>query len=259
MRNNILRQLLEEGKPTIGTHIHITWPGIIELIGLTGFFNYVEFLGEYVPYDLYWLDNFARMTELYNMSSMFKVEQSIQHFHAQKAVRAGIQSILFTDIHNAEEAQKCVEIVRTPVNNGLLGCSMSREVGYVYEAGSDNFVKAANDIVIVLMIEKKEAVDNIEEILSVEGIDMIQFGPCDYALSSGCSREEANKIEEKVIKKSLEMGVAIRAEIADLEEANKYLKIGVRHFCFGWDVRILHNWFNTNGKKMKEMLDKEAL
>ncbi|MTI61762.1 MAG: 2,4-dihydroxyhept-2-ene-1,7-dioic acid aldolase [Firmicutes bacterium] len=256
MRQNLLRKRLNEGKPTLGTHIHITWPGIIELIGLTGYFDYVEFLGEYVPYDLHWLDNFARITELYNMSSMFKVEKSIQNFHAQKAVRSGIQSILFTDVHNAEEARRCIKIVKTPKNDGLLGAAMTREVGYVYDSGSDNFVKAVNDIVVVLMIEKKEAVDNLEDILSVDGVDMIQFGPNDYSLSKGCSREEANKIGEEVIRKSIDMGVPARIEIASLEDADKYLNMGIRHFCFGWDVRILSNWFKNNGGILKEMLEK---
>jgi len=42
-----------------------------------------------------------------------------------------------------------------------------------------------DEAIVALMIEKKEAVDNLKEILSVEGIDMVQFGPGDYSLSIG--------------------------------------------------------------------------
>ena len=42
--------------PTLGTRIHSVWPGIVEVIGHTRMFDYVEFLGEYAPFDLHDLD-----------------------------------------------------------------------------------------------------------------------------------------------------------------------------------------------------------
>jgi len=42
MKNNRLRELLNEGKPTLGTHVISTWPGIVEVIGQTGAFDYIE-------------------------------------------------------------------------------------------------------------------------------------------------------------------------------------------------------------------------
>jgi hypothetical protein len=45
MRRNRLRELLNADQPSLGTHIHITYPGIVELIGHAGMFDYVEFLG----------------------------------------------------------------------------------------------------------------------------------------------------------------------------------------------------------------------
>ncbi len=52
MRPNKLRELLKANKPTLATHIHTTWPSVIEAIGHTGLYDYVEFVGEYGPYDL---------------------------------------------------------------------------------------------------------------------------------------------------------------------------------------------------------------
>ena len=57
MRPNKLRELLNAGKPTLGTHIHSTWPSLIEAIGHTGLYDYVEFVAEYGPFDLHDLDN----------------------------------------------------------------------------------------------------------------------------------------------------------------------------------------------------------
>jgi len=59
--------------------------------------DYVEFLAEYTPYSLHDLENWARAVELFNMSSMIKVDQATQVYVAQKAIAAGIQNILFVD------------------------------------------------------------------------------------------------------------------------------------------------------------------
>ena len=42
-KNNVLRDLINEGKPTIGTHVHTVWPGFAEVIGYSGTIDYVEF------------------------------------------------------------------------------------------------------------------------------------------------------------------------------------------------------------------------
>ena len=76
MRPNRLRELLRAGKPTLGTHIHSAWPATIELAGHAGMFDYVEFAGEYAPYDLFALENLARAVDTFpHMSAMMKIEQ----------------------------------------------------------------------------------------------------------------------------------------------------------------------------------------
>ena len=52
------------GPSSIGTHLQTTWPTVVEVVGHTERFDYVEFSGEYAPYDLHGLDNFCRAAEL---------------------------------------------------------------------------------------------------------------------------------------------------------------------------------------------------
>ena len=66
MRRNRLRELLNADQPSLGTHIHSSWPTIIELVGHSGMFDYVEFVGEYAPYDLYALENIGRAVDLFD-------------------------------------------------------------------------------------------------------------------------------------------------------------------------------------------------
>jgi len=155
----------------------------MEVIGLSGGVDYVELTAEYVSFGLDDLDNLARASELYDMSTMIKVDQSLQVFLAQRAVGSGFQAVLFTDVRTADDARTCVEAVRpdTPGSTGIYGSINRRNAGYIAEVGSPDYIKSLHDIVVAIMIEKKPAVENLDGILSVEGLDMVQFGPGDYS------------------------------------------------------------------------------
>src|SRR5688572_13445314 len=84
MRPNRLRELLREGRGSIGTHVHSSWPNVVELLGKAGGFDYVEFSGEYVAYDLKGLDDFCRAAELAGLGAMIKLDQAPRSFLAQR-------------------------------------------------------------------------------------------------------------------------------------------------------------------------------
>ena len=262
MKRNRLRELLNEGKPTLGTHIITPWPGMVEVIGQSGAFDYIEYVGEYSPFSLDLLDNLGRAIELFpDMSSMMKVEEQTRGFIATRAIDAGIQNVLFTDCRSAAEVRECVRLVRTetPEAGGTHGASMRRNVGYCSEPGSKAWVKAMNEVVIAIMIEKKGAIDNLEEILSVEGVDMVQFGPADYSISIGKPGQRENaevkKAHRNMIEMAIKKGVAPRVEVAGFEQAKPYLDIGVRHFCIGWDIVVIFTWCRNQAEGMKELFD----
>ena len=264
MRRNKLREMLNEGKPTIGAPVLSTWPGTVEVIGRTGVVDYIDFLGQYASWDLHDLENLARATELFDMSSMFKVDQEPRTFIAQRALGCGMQNILFADVRTVEDAQECVRCVKpeTPKMGGTNGCHARRNVGYGLEGGSPEYVKAMDDAVIALMIEKKGAVDNLEEVLSVKGIDMVYFGPCDYSLSIGVpgqwSHPKVKEAELKTIKTALKMGVRPRICIEEFytskEDIKKYIDLGVRDFTLPSDFRIVYNLLKHHGEILGEML-----
>jgi 2-keto-3-deoxy-L-rhamnonate aldolase RhmA len=262
MKKNILRKLLNEGKPTLGTHVITPWPGMIEIIGQSKAFDYIEYVGEYSPFDLALLDNFGRAIELFpEMSSMMKVEEQTRGFIATRAIDAGIQNVLFTDCRSADEVRDCVRLVRpeTPEAGGTHGFGMRRGIGYVY-GSAEEWVRSMNDVVIAIMIEKKGAMENLEEILEVEGVDMVQFGPADYSISIGKPgqgrRLEVQKAQEKMIELALKKGLHPRVEIAGFEEAKPFVEMGVRHFCIGWDLTVIFSWCLKQGKGMKSLLGK---
>ena len=265
MRSNRLRELLNAGQPTLGTHIHSTWPSIIELIGHSGMFDYVEFVGEYAPYDLYALENLGRAVDLFpHMSSMMKIEQEPRTYLTIRAIGSGIQNVLFADPRTKEDVEECVRAVRaeTPEARGKHGVGMRRDVRFVLEGGTPAFVKALDDAVVALMIEKASAVENLESLLSVRGVDMVQFGPADYSMSIGLAGQfdhpRVREAERFVIATALKMGIAPRAEISSPAEARRYLDMGVQHFCIGTDMCILFDWFKANGAAMNKLLGQDS-
>ena len=261
MRPNRLRELLRAGQPTFGTHLHTVWPAVAELVGHSGAFDYIEFVGEYAPYDLFALENFARAVDTFpHMSAMMKIEQQPRTYLAVRAIGAGIQNLLFADPRTVDDVRECVRAVRaeSPASGGIHGVGMRRDVGYVVDVGSTAFVQALEDAVVAVMIEKASAVDNVEAMLSVKGVDMVQFGPADYSMSIGLAGQwdhpRVQEAETHVIKTALRLGVAPRVEIDHPDQARRYLDMGVRHFCMGWDVGILFDWFKSQGAAIRAMV-----
>ena len=77
----------------------------------------------------------------------------------------------------------------TPEAGGRGGLAATRDIGYVFPGKTlVDYSDQLNSAVVAIMAEKKSCVDNLEEILSVGGIDMVQFGPGDYSMSIGKHR-----------------------------------------------------------------------
>jgi 4-hydroxy-2-oxoheptanedioate aldolase len=260
MRPNKLRNLLDAGKPTLGTRVHICDPIMVETLGHTGMFDYVEFLAEYAPYDLTDLDNFCRAAELYDLGTMIKVDAEPRQYLAQRGIGAGFQAVMFADSRGVADVQDCVNIIRpeTPEDGGQFGVAM-RRFTYMEYGGTPEYVQFLRDVVVAIMIEKRQAVEQLEEILAVPGIDMVQWGPADYSMSIGKAGArqdpEVKAAERRVFETALRMGVQPRTEIHTVDQAKYYLDMGVRHFNLSTDLRILFAWWKTNGDALRKELE----
>jgi len=263
-RPNVIRELLRAGKPTVGTRLSSTWPLIIEIAGSTGKFDYIEFLAEYAPVEQHDLENIARAAELHNMGTFIKVDYANRAYVAQKAVASGFQAVLFADHRTAEDVEATVKLMRAdcPQDGGAFGYTARRLIGYSAGFTQMQFAAMLRDVVCCFMIEKKEAVDNIDEICAVKGVDMIQFGPSDFSMSCGVdARENGENIraaEEKCIKTALKHGVRPRAEINSPEAARRYLKLGVKDFNISGEIWILSSTWNSYGSGLRDILAEEV-
>ena len=257
---NTIRELLKAGKPTVGTRISSTWPLITEIAGSTGKFDYVEFLAEYAPVEQHDLENIARAAELHNMGTIIKVDYANRAYVAQKAVASGFQAVLFADHRTAADVEATIKILRAdcPQDGGVFGYTARRMIGYSGGFTQMQFADMLRDVVCCFMIEKKEAVENIEDICAVKGVDIIQFGPSDFSMSCGVdARDNAENIraaEEKCIKTALKYGVRPRAEINSPEAARRYMQLGVRDFNIGGELWNLSAAWSSSGGGLRDVI-----
>ncbi|MGI6083918.1 MAG: HpcH/HpaI aldolase family protein [Acetivibrionales bacterium] len=262
MKENRIRNLLKSDKPSIGTRIWSSWPFITEAIGAAGNFDYIEFLAEYAPFSHYDLENICRAAELHGMGSMIKVDFQNRFYVAQKAIASGFQAILFADHKTPDEVRESVRMVKadSPASSGQFGYPSRRYIGFQPEENQLEHARQIDDVVLVFMIEKSEALDNIEEICSIPGVDMVQFGSSDYSMSLGWNEaehvEEWMAAERKMIEVALKHGVHPRCEIfGSPEDAEYYINLGVRHFCFGDEFGNNFNFWKNEGAKMRKITD----
>ena len=87
---------------------------------------------------------------------------------------------------------------------------------------------------------------------------MVQWGPADYAMNIGRAGEfqhpDVKAAEKKVFETCLAKGIPPRAEINSVDQAQRFLDMGVRHFCMGTDINIIHDWLKQQGDTLRNLL-----
>ncbi len=220
---NVLRDLIDAGKPTLGVNVYVPWPGVVEVIGHSRAVDYVEFAGQDAPYDL------------------------------------------FADCETVDDAREAVAAMRpaTPRAGGKSGVNDARDSGWFLHRTIGEYVKTLEQGVVALMIEKKKAVENLEEILAVPGVDMVQFGPADYSVNIGVPGEfdhpDVVKAERHTIETAMKMGLRPRVELEHWEQAEPYIKMGVIDFRIGTDLRMIYDSCLTHGGALAGILGREDL
>lgn len=228
---------------------------MIEVIGATRLADYVELSAQYAPYDLYALDNFAMAGDLYDTPAMIKIDPEPRHFVAQRAIGSGFQSVLFADLRSVKEVEEAIASVRAEPK-GKNGSAMNRAAKYFY-GGSEEFVRYCDDVVIAIMIEKKSLYEHLEEVLNMD-IDMIQFGPSDFSMSVGVPGQETHpkvvEAYERTVKLALKHDKHPRIELDSAANSEKWLNMGVKDYCIGWDVVVMHDYIIQNLAPLRKQL-----
>jgi 4-hydroxy-2-oxoheptanedioate aldolase len=158
-----------------------------------------------------------------------------------KVLDAGAYGVICPMINSAAEAAAFVAACRYPPA-GIRSCGPIRANIY---AGPDYIANANRTIVTMAMIETRSGLDNLEEILSVEGLDAIYVGPSDLSLALGCE-PRLDPIERVVVEAIEHIVTRARAKkivpgfhTESPAYALKMIQQGFRFVTVGSDVRLL--------------------
>ncbi len=260
IRPNKLRYCLDNHLPTLGTRVESPWAYMTELPASSGLFDYVEFEGEYAPHTEPDVENICRAAELYGCSTVVKVDRQNRAFMAQKAIACGASGILFADLYTADEVRETLYTITSSYPDGGNFGRPNRRLGMNGSGRMrmSDYRKMTDDVVKMIMIEKVDAFKNLDEICKVPGVDMVVYGPFDYALNSGWEMdhngEDLEKIHREIIAISLKNGVQPCVLLDDNSKVKYYYDLGVRHFNVGDEMQMHINYYAKECAPVRDIL-----
>lgn len=237
MRNLAKAKLLAD-EPVMALMSIVHNPAIVEMAGLGGF-DLICIDGEHSSLDRQTLENLVRAAELVNITPI--VRTAINHSdEILPFLDTAVQGLLVPHVNTVERAKMAVDAVKyAPLGTrGLSGGRVRRYDGVNPAEQIENFNR---ETLVMIQIEEKEAVDNLPQLLEVEGIDMFVIGPGDLSHSLGYTGQaqhpEVLRVVDECIETILAGGqrVGIRHDGFDL--SRKRIADGVR-LIFAGDGRL---------------------
>jgi 4-hydroxy-2-oxoheptanedioate aldolase len=165
----------------------------------------------------------------------------------------GVQSVLIPFVENPEEARRAVAATRYPPAGirGTAGSARASRYGRV----ADYLKKANEEICVLVQVETRGALDQIEAIAQVEGIDGVFIGPSDLAASIGhignMQHPEAQNAYEEAVRRLTAVGKPAGILTPNEEEARRYIDWGYRFVAVGADVGLLARNADALAKRFK--------
>ncbi len=182
-RENKLKKTLQSGGKVLGSWAALDGANATEIMAMAGF-DYLLLDQEHGFGDHAQLIHQLQAMSATETTSVLRVP-SHDPDYAKRVLDAGVECIMFPSVNSAAQAADIVKACRyAPAGQRGMAPGVIRASNY----GNDlaNYVKTANDnLMVICQIETVEAVDNIEEMVKVEGVDMFFIGPSDLSASNG--------------------------------------------------------------------------
>jgi 4-hydroxy-2-oxoheptanedioate aldolase len=186
MYENHLKEKMKEG-PVYGIAIYSGSPAMVEVAGNFGLdFAFID--AEHTGFEVGSLKECILAARCSGISPLVRVTRP-DEIQIRKALELGAEGVIIPHVRNRQDAELCVRGARFPQEGQPLwrrGYD-SNVRSAAYSSGDfkgTDYIRHSNETELVIpMAEDYEFMDNIEEILSVPGLDAINFGPTDYAMS----------------------------------------------------------------------------
>lgn len=242
---------VSQNKLTYGTWITMAYPEVVEALSYLPF-DWFVFDMEHAPLTIRDVEFLMMAIKSNTITPIVRVPWN-DFVVIKQALDIGAQGILVPYVNNREEAIKVVKATRYPPE-GIRGVGPRRCVNYGFVNMKEYFKRANKEIVVIVQIETAEAVNNVNEILSVDGIDGIFIGPNDLSASLGVFREFNNPTYVNAIDKVLVAAKSMN-KIAGImtqnpEDALDKVKKGFNFIALSSDIVYLIKGFTDAFKTL---------
>jgi 2-dehydro-3-deoxyglucarate aldolase len=253
-----LKQKLKNNKLTIGSWIMIGDPMSVEVMALAEF-EWLVIDIEHTSIDLKTTENLIRTIQSKNIKALVRVSKN-EEVIIKRILDMGADGIIVPMINSKEDAIQAVEYAKYPPI-GKRGVGLYRASGY--GVTFEEYKKWVNEeLVIIVQIEHIDAVNNIDDILSVEGIDGTIIGPYDLSGSMGYpgefERDDVKIAVETVVEKCKKMNIPAGFHVVDTDPSKLQVKIdqGCTFLAYGIDYFFMRDASMNGMKQLKERSQK---
>jgi 2-keto-3-deoxy-L-rhamnonate aldolase RhmA len=184
LRPNLMKAKLKAGEPTLGCSVMFPSPQIVEMLGHAGF-DWVLLDCEHGSLSLADVEVMAMAADAVGITPIARPRGNTVP-DIQSVMDRGVMGVQVPHINSAEDARRAVSAVKFGACAGRGLAAGTRPDDWGLGAKMPDFTAAANEQSLVcVQLEHEIAIRNVDDILSVEGIDVFFIGPSDLSQSMG--------------------------------------------------------------------------
>ena len=234
---------MRRGEPSIGSWMSMAHPSIAEILAMAGY-DWIVIETEHTAIDVSEVLRLIIAIEQRGSVPLVRLAWN-DPIQAKAVLDSGAAGVLVPMVNTKADAELAVSMTKYPPL-GSRGVGLARAQGY--GINFDAYVTNANaDTLLLVQIEHREAVENIEQILSVTGIDGVFIGPYDLSLSLGIpgrlNHPDILAAKQKVLAATLAHGLIAGMHFVQPQTAasdcQKAISEGYRFIALGTDILFL--------------------
>ena len=236
-----IRKKLSLDNPSIGSWIQIPAPSVAEVMGQSGY-DWVAVDMEHGAISIHQLPDLFRALELGGTLPLARIAEG-QVKDCKQVLDAGAGGVIVPMIETAEQLREIKDACCwPPVGSRGVGFSRANLFGKYF----DSYVEEAQTPMLIAMIEHINAVDKLDEILQVDGLDAIMIGPYDLSASMGITAqfehaEFVNIIERiKLICNKNRIACGMHVVMPDSDRFQDAVDSGYQWIAYSIDAAFLY-------------------
>ena len=236
-----LKGRLANNELTVGSWVTLGHPSIAEIMAGAGF-DWLVIDAEHSVIELSDIQTLILAMDAHDCPAIVRVTSNDAN-QIKRVMDAGATGVMVPFVNNAADAEAAVRHTYYPPT-GTRGVGLARAQGY--GASFKSYLDwLSSSAVVIVMIEHSDAVENIDEILAVPGVDAFIIGPYDLSASMGMPGEITHPDVLKAIERAREAGLAhgkpggVHVVEPDLDELYRQIDSGYRFLGYGLDIRVL--------------------